>query len=121
MDTRILVTRTALLALLALGSMGCGHHHHGSYPYVAPPPPTGTLEVYNLPSSRDVLERVETERVGTRQVEIEVVRATPGTGVFFDRLEGHYTVWATSETGLRNTFFDVPIFERHTTTIDALF
>lgn len=107
--------RAALvLGLLALPA--CGHGHHHGYVVLR-----GTLEVFNHASSRASVEGIEAQAVGSRVGDFRSVRATPGTGVFFDLAVAHYDVSVFWDAGERDTFFDVPVRQAATTTLDVRF
>jgi hypothetical protein len=94
-------------------SIGCGHghgHYHTSY---------GTLEVFNLASSRADLEGVETRRIGWHHDDYRSVRAHPGSGILLDLAAAYYDVSVYWDAGSRETFFDVPVRHASTTTLDV--
>jgi hypothetical protein len=110
------------LVALLLAACGHGHYHdhHASGSVSVSPPPLGTLEVYNVPTSRDAIGAIETDRDPGASVR-HVVFVPQDDSAFFDVLPGSYDVTVFWDGGGSDTFFNLDVFSTRTTTLSVRF
>lgn len=110
------------LALLVLAGCGHGAHHDHSATgtVVVGPPPPGTLEVFNVASSRDAIGALELDR-DPGSPHVHDVFVPQDTGAQFDLDPGSYDVTVFWNGGGSDTFFDLPVHSSRTTTLSVRF
>jgi hypothetical protein len=112
----------ALCISLVLALVACGHHHHrgASGSVTVSPPPEGTLEVYNVPTSRDAIGAVELDRDPGSPSHHDVF-VPQDDSVFFDLAAGSWDVTVFWDGGGHDTFFNIDVFATRTTTLSVRF
>lgn len=115
---------TLALCLLALTLTACGHgsshNHHSTATVTVSPPPLGTLEVYNVPSSRDAIASIETDRDPGTAV-VHSIFVPQDASAFFDLTPGSYDVTVFWDGGGNDTFFNIDVFGERTTMLSVRF
>ena len=113
-----------VFCLLTAALVGCGHgshhHHHASGGVTVSPPPVGTLEVFNVASSRDAIGSIELDRDPGSPV-LHHVFVPQDSSAFFDLVPGSYDVTTFWDGGGHDTFFNIGVFSDRTTTLSVRF